>query len=85
MVKHENECVGCPPEMGCLGRSCPNRNVVHLYCDKCGEDVEVLYNVDGEELCEECTLGSFSKITLDDDFDDEPDIEPEYEPDWEGQ
>ena len=64
MVKYENECVGCPPEMGCLGDSCPNRNVMHLYCDKFQDDVEVLYDYDGEELCEECLLDSFEKITL---------------------
>ena len=65
MVKYENECVCCPPGMGCLGDSCPNRNVMHLYCDKCKDDVEVLYDYDGEELCEECLLDSFKKITLD--------------------
>ena len=65
MTKYENECVGCPPEIGCLGSGCPNRNVKHLYCDKCGEDVEELYKVDGEELCEECLLKRFKKITLD--------------------
>ena len=64
MVKYENECVCCPPGMGCLGDSCPNRNVMHLYCDKCKDDVEVLYDYDGEELCEECLLDSFKKITL---------------------
>ena len=64
MIKCENECVGCPKEMGCMGDSCPNRNVKHLYCDKCGDDVEELYNFLGEELCEECLLKAFEKITL---------------------
>ena len=35
----ENECVGCPPNMGCLGAGCPNRNVLHIECDECGEEV----------------------------------------------
>ena len=65
MVKYENECVGCPKEMSCLGNICPYKNVKHLYCDKCGEDCEELYVFDGEELCEECLLDSFKKITLD--------------------
>ena len=60
MVKYENECVGCPPEMGCLGDCCPNRNVPHIYCDKCGEECEELYRYDGKELCENC----FEKINL---------------------
>ena len=66
MIKYENECCGCATESyPCLGDSCPNRYVMHLYCDKCKDDVELLYNYDGEELCEECLLGSFKKITLD--------------------
>ena len=65
MVKYENECVCCPPGMGCLGDSCPNRNVMHLYCDKCNADCEELYDYDGEELCEDCLLDSIKKITLD--------------------
>ena len=40
MIKYENECVGCPPEMGCLGDECSNRNVPHYYCDKCDKHFE---------------------------------------------
>ena len=65
MIKYEDECVCCPPEMGCLGDTCPNINVKHLYCDKCKADCEELYDYDGEELCEDCLLDSFKKITLD--------------------
>ena len=64
MVKCENECVGCPKEMGCLGNSCRYKNVKHFYCDKCGEDVEELYKVDGEELCEDCLKNNFEKVEL---------------------
>lgn len=54
-IEIENECVGCPPERGCLGDSCPNRNVRRLYCDFCGDEVDELYRYfDGSELCEEC-------------------------------
>ena len=65
MIKYENECVGCPKEMGCLGDICPYKNIKRLYCDKCKADCEELYDYDGEELCEECLLNSFKKITLD--------------------
>lgn len=66
MIKYENECCGCATESyPCLGSSCPNRNVPHLYCDRCGDDCEELYDLDGEELCKECLLNSFKKITLD--------------------
>lgn len=62
MVTYEDECVGCPTEMGCWGSSCPNRNVPHLYCDECHDDVEDLYDYNGKELCEECVLSKFKKI-----------------------
>ena len=52
MVRIENECVGCPPEMGCIGNLCPYRNVRRYYCDKCGEEVETLYYFDAQERVE---------------------------------
>lgn len=53
MKKIKNECVGCPPEIGCLGNSCPNRNVVRFYCDCCGEEAKLFY-YDGKEMCLDC-------------------------------
>lgn len=56
MIKFENECVMCPPEMGCLRDSCPNMHVPHFYCDDCGDEVRPgeLFEFDGEELCIDC-------------------------------
>ncbi len=56
MIKYENECVGCPPEMGCLGDGCPNRNVPRYYCDRCGDEFypEELFLYDGEMWCKDC-------------------------------
>lgn len=62
MVTYENECVGCPPEKGCLGSTCPYRKVKHLYCDKCKEDCGTLYVVGGAELCESCALEELEKV-----------------------
>ena len=63
MVKYENHCVGCT-SMGlyCMGSSCPNRNVPVPYCDECGCELEEIYDVDGEELCEECLKDMFRRI-----------------------
>ena len=65
-IKYEDECVGCPPEMGCLGSACPNRNVPHYYCDgeDCGEEflANELYDYDGEMLCVDCLLKQFKKV-----------------------
>ena len=61
MKQIENKCVGCPPEMGCLGSGCPNRNVIRYYCDECGEE-GTLYEYDGEELCADCLLEAAPKV-----------------------
>ena len=61
MKKIENECVGCPSEMGCLGDACPNRNVEHFYCDECEEE-GTLYEYEGKELCKDCLLEAVPKV-----------------------
>lgn len=57
MIRFENECVGCPPNMGCMGAGCPNRHVPYLICDKCGQDAEELYNTENGQLCSDCVEG----------------------------
>ena len=52
MIKYEDECVGCPKEMGCLGNSCPNLNVERHYCDSCGDDATL--NIDEQDFCDTC-------------------------------
>lgn len=59
MIKYEDECVGCDT---CIGNSCPNRNVKRCYCDKCKDEVDTLYDVDGMQLCEYCTLKQFKVV-----------------------
>lgn len=66
MIKYENECVCCPANMGCLGSSCPKKNVAYFICDRCDCEVDELYDCDGEQLCEECLLDSFEKVRIDD-------------------
>ena len=54
MKKYTNECVGCDGEdvgLRCLGDSCPYKNVVRFYCDKCGREDKLRY-YDDRELCE---------------------------------
>lgn len=56
MKEITNECVDCTSVgLHCLGRSCPNRNVVHYYCDECGYEGK-LYHYGDRELCEDCLL-----------------------------
>lgn len=64
MVRYEDECVGCS-SMGlhCLGRSCRNRNVPHLYCDKCGDE-EKLYEFEGRELCISCIENELQEVAV---------------------
>lgn len=60
MIKTSDECVDCG--LPCLGYLCPNRHIRHLICDKCGDEVDKLYILDGEELCEDCLLEQFETI-----------------------
>lgn len=60
MIKTTDECVNCG--LPCLGELCQNRNVRHLVCDKCGDEADRLYILDGEELCEGCLLKQFKTI-----------------------
>jgi hypothetical protein len=53
MIVVENECVGCPAEIGCIGASCKYLNVERYYCDSCGDE-GVLYELYGDELCIDC-------------------------------
>lgn len=66
MVKIENHCVGCPPEMGCI--SCSYSRVEVHYCDTCGEEVIAEYEIDGEDMCFDCALrycdDVFDEMTL---------------------
>lgn len=66
MVMMENECCQCATEnYPCLGSACPNRNVPHLECDKCHEEVDDLYETENGQLCAECVLGMFEKVKVD--------------------
>lgn len=57
-----NECVGCPPEIGCFGSSCPKINVEHFCCDFCGEEDVTLYYYDGCEICADCLLRQYEIV-----------------------
>lgn len=63
-IRYENECVGCPPDMGCLGVACPNRRVPHLYCDKCKNEVDDLYDYDDKQICLDCIVKQLKKIEV---------------------
>ena len=53
MVRYENRCCDCAvPGYPCRGSACPLINVEVHYCDVCGDELDEVYDVDGEELCE---------------------------------
>lgn len=47
------------PAYPCIGNACPLLKVEVHYCDKCGEELGDIYDVDDEELCEECLKDMF--------------------------
>ena len=63
MIKKENECVDCG--LPCLGSSCPNRNVIRIYCDKCGDEGKI-YHYDGEHLCIGCIKETLKEVNPND-------------------
>lgn len=64
MIKIENECVDCPPDIGCLGSSCPYMNVPRFYCDQCNCEEE-LYWFEDEQLCIDCIIEKLEKVEYD--------------------
>ncbi|WP_373266738.1 hypothetical protein [Hungatella hathewayi] len=56
MIWYEEQCVGCPPEMGCFGETCPYKKVKICECDNCHDTFDILYNYNGQQLCSECVL-----------------------------
>ena len=65
MIKIENECVDCPPDIGCIGNSCPYLHVPRFYCDECGDEAE-LYWYDDQQLCIDCIEKRLDKVEYDD-------------------
>lgn len=62
MIRYENQCCDCATETyPCRGSSCPLRHVAVHYCDKCDSELDDVYEVDGEELCEDCLKEMFKK------------------------
>ena len=63
MLNIENHCCDCAtPSFPCLGDICPLREVEVHYCDKCGMELEEdIYDVDGDELCEDCLKEMFKR------------------------
>ena len=62
MTRIENQCVGCATESyPCMGDACPKRNAEVHYCDRCGDELSTVYEVEGEELCEHCLTEMFKK------------------------
>lgn len=64
MVRIENHCCSCAvPGYPCIGNACCLRRVEVHYCDQCDEEIidDEIYEVDGNELCEECLKEKFRR------------------------
>lgn len=62
MYRRENECVDCG--LPCMGNSCPNRNVLRLYCDRCGEETNELFHLyTDDDLCADCLVEEAEPVT----------------------
>ena len=62
MVRIENHCCECAtPGYPCRGDLCPLTRVEVHYCDKCGDELDEIYDVDEKELCEYCLKEKFRR------------------------
>lgn len=64
MIRYENHCCDCAtPSYPCRGSECPLVRVEVHYCDnpKCREQLDEIYEVDGNEYCEECLKDKFRR------------------------
>ena len=62
MIVYQNECVGCPPSMGCLGEACSRKQVEYFYCDCCGDETDKLFITERGEICLKCLLEDYECI-----------------------
>lgn len=59
MIKIENHCVGC--DIPCV--DCGRKAVEVYYCDKCGDELDEVYeDEDGKHYCEEHLLAKYKKV-----------------------
>ena len=65
MTGRRDECVDCG--LPCMGSGCPYRNMLVLTCDKCGHEVNELFDLDGEQLCDECLFDELPMCESDND------------------
>ena len=64
MIRIENRCCDCAtPGYPCRGSACPLTHVKVYYCDnpKCRCELDEIYDVDGQELCEDCLKKMFRR------------------------
>ena len=63
MREREELCVGCAECIGCHLR---NQYALICYCDVCGDTIDDIYYMDGDdELCESCAAESLFNKTVD--------------------
>lgn len=62
MIEARNDCVGC--DGPCLP-GCSKGKYTALVCDRCGDEVETLFEWEGEQICEDCLLDEIPHITVD--------------------
>jgi hypothetical protein len=62
VIKYENNCIGCDYCMQCGADHTP----IYI-CDECGDEVNTLYKLEGQQLCSSCVLNSLPEV---DEYDE---------------
>ena len=63
MIRTENECCDCG--LPCTYESCPYWAVTRFYCDECGNEEDVLYWWDNQQLCLGCVEARLERVEFD--------------------
>lgn len=64
MIRVESGCVDCG--LPCLYELCPNYRDIVYVCDSCGDDVDILYHFDGQEMCLDCIENRLERVEYND-------------------
>ena len=66
-ILYESSCVGCVPDLPCMGAGCGGYGSKPVYCcDFC--DDPAVYHIDGSDFCEYCAkdylINAFKDLTV---------------------
>ena len=66
MIRYQNDCCDCL--LPCV--DCGRRKVPHLFCDDCGYECKLAYQIGDEHICESCFSDRYELKSLEEMLDE---------------